>query len=143
MRIGRIMRYLIPVALLAFGAVSARAGVSSIEITARADILNGKAWGNVGPYERIIGKVHFTVDPKNPHNKIITNLDKAPKNAQGLVEYTADIYIMAPKDQSKGNGVAFFEIPNRGNRGNFGRFANAAGGGPGGGAAPPEAEFGA
>jgi hypothetical protein len=144
MRIFRAMRFLFPVALIAMAALTAHADVASIEITSRADIVNGKSWGTVGPYERIIGKVHFTVDPKNPRNKIITNLDKAPKNAQGLVEYTADIYIIAPKDQSKGNGVAFFEVPNRGGRGNFGRFANAAGGGPGGGgaAANPEAEFG-
>ncbi len=143
MKIFRAMRFLFPAALIALAALTAQADVASIEITSRADIVNGKSWGTVGPYERIIGKVHFTVDPKNPHNKIITNLDKAPKNAQGLVEYTADIYIIAPKDQSKGNGVAFFEVPNRGGRGNFGRFANAAGGGPAGAAAAnPEAEFG-
>src|SRR5579863_9891335 len=89
MRIFRAMRFLFPVALIAMAALTAHADVASIEITSRADIVNGKAWGTVGPYERIIGKVHFTVDPKNPRNKIITNLDKAPKNAQGLVEYTA------------------------------------------------------
>ena len=144
MKFSRALRVLVPLALVACWSVTARANVARIEVASRADVLNGKAWGNVGPYERMIGKVYFTVDPKNPHNKIIPNIDKAPHNAQGLVEYSTDIYIIAPKDQSKGNGVAFFEVPNRGNRSLFGRFARAARGGPGGGGAAqaPEAEFG-
>lgn len=137
MNFRRILRVLAPLALVACCAVAARADVASIEITSRTPVVDGKPWGAVGPYERIIGKVHFTIDPKNPHNKIITNIDKAPRNAQGMVEFTSDIYIIAPKDQSKGNGVAFFEVPNRGNRGLFGRFA-LAGRGPQQG----EAEFG-
>jgi hypothetical protein len=139
MNLRRALRVLMPVAFVACCVLSARADVARIEIATRADVANGKSWGNVGPYERIIGKVYFTVDPKNPHNKAIANIDKAPKNAQGLVEFSSDIYIIAPKDQSKGNGVAFFEVPNRGNRGLFGRFARAQRGGPG---AAPEAEFG-
>ncbi len=48
------------------------------------------------------------------------------------MEYTADLYIYAPKDPSKGNGVALFEVPNRGGRGMFGRFSNAVAAGGGG-----------
>jgi hypothetical protein len=142
MNFRRALRVLVPIALVACSGVTARANVARIEIKSRTDVVNGKVWGNVGPYETIIGKVYFTVDPKNPHNKIIPNIDKAPRDAQGLVEYSTDIYIIAPKDQSKGNGVAFFEVPNRGNRSLLGRFARAARGGPGAAAASPEAEFG-
>src|ERR1700674_3405520 len=142
MNFRRALRVLVPIALVACWSVTARANVARIEIASRADVVNGKTWGNVGPYERIVGQVYFTVDPKNPHNKIIPNIDKAPRDAQGLVEYSTDIYIIAPKDQSKGNGVAFFEVPNRGNRSLFGRFARAARGGPGAAAAAPDAEFG-
>lgn len=138
MKLFRVMRLLIPIALIAFGAATAWADVARIEVTSREDVLNGKAFGTTGGYERILGKVFFTVDPKNPHNKTIPNIDKAPHNAQGLVEFSTDIYLLAPKDQAKGNGVAFFEVPNRGNRGQMVRFNHA----PRGQAATPEAEFG-
>ena len=88
MNLRRALRVLVPLALVACWGVTARANVARIEIASRADVVNGKAWGNVGPYERIIGKVYFTVDPKNPHNKIIPNIDKAPRDAQGLGEAT-------------------------------------------------------
>ena len=138
MKISRGMRLLIPIALITLWAVAARAEVVRIDVASRADVLNGKEFGTVGPYERILGKVLFTVDPKNPQNKNIPNIDKAPRNGKGMVEFSTDIYILAPKDQAKGNGVAFFEVPNRGRRDQMVRFARA----PRGQAATPEAEFG-
>src|ERR1700677_1658492 len=119
------LRLLAPLALIACWTVAARADVTRIEIKSRTDVLDGKSWGTAGPYEKIVGTVYFATDPNNPHNKMIPNIDKAPRNAQGMVEYSADIYIYAPKDPSKGNGVALFEVPNRGNRGMFARFSNA------------------
>src|SRR4029077_11442698 len=81
--------------------------------------------------------------PRNPHNATIANIDKAPRNAQGLVEFSSDIYIMAPKNPAKGNGVAFFEVPNRGGRALFGFFDNAGNAGARITGAPnDEAEFG-
>ena len=56
------------------------------------------------------------------------DLDKAPKNAEGKVEFSADLYIIKPKDSSKGNGVVFFDIVNRGNKGLLRTFSRAAGG---------------
>jgi len=55
--------------------------VTRVEITSRQDVLNGKAFGTVGAYEKLGGKVYFAVDPNNPHNKIIADIDKAPRNA--------------------------------------------------------------
>ncbi len=92
-----------------------RAEVTRVEISSREDVLGGKAFGTVGAYEKLNGKVHFTVDPNNEHNKIIADLDKAPKNSQGKVEFSSDLFILKPKDPSKGNGVAFFDKVNRGN----------------------------
>src|SRR5436189_4894141 len=112
MKISRGMRLLIPIAFVALSAVAARAEVVRIEVASRADVSNGKEFGTAGPYERILGKVLFAVDPRNPQNKNIPNIDKAPRNAKGLVEFSTDIYILAPKDQAKGNGVAFCEVPN-------------------------------
>ena len=60
-----------------------RAEVTRVEISSRQDVLGGKAFGNTGAYEKLSGKVYYAVSPDNPHNKIIVDLDKAPRNSQG------------------------------------------------------------
>ena len=112
-------------ALLAPGV--ARAEVTRVEITSKQDVLNGKSFGSTGAYEKLVGKVYFAVDPNNPHNKIITDVDKAPKNAQGKVEFSADLLILRPKDATKGNGVAFFDVVNRGRPGVLATFNRGKG----------------
>src|SRR5579862_3927331 len=95
-------------------AANVRAEVTKVVISSRQDVLNGKSFGNTGAYEKLTGKVYFAVDPNNPHNKIIADLDKAPRNAQGKVEFSADLFIIRPKDPSKSNGVIYLHVPNRG-----------------------------
>src|SRR5262247_829432 len=102
-----------------------QAGVTRIEIISRADLLNGKEFGLAGAYEKIIAKVYFAVDPNNAHNKVIVDLGRAQRNEQGLVEFSADLYILRPKDLNRGNGAALFEIPNRGGKAMV-RFFNHA-----------------
>ena len=53
---------------LSLGAVPspATAEVTRVVVEKREDVLGGKAFGDVGAYEKIAGKVHFAVDPKNP-----------------------------------------------------------------------------
>ena len=60
------------------------------------------------------GKVYFAVDPKLPANRSIVDIDLAPRNAAGLVEFSADLLVLRPKDAAKSNGTAFLEIANRG-----------------------------
>jgi hypothetical protein len=91
-----------------------RAELRRVEIKTREDVLGGKAFGAAGPYERIIGTAYFSADPAKPRNKIIADLDKAPRNSQGNVEYSADIHILKPKDPSRGNGVLFFDVHSEG-----------------------------
>ena len=91
------------------------AGVTRVDITQRNDL----AFVN---YEEIIGKVYFAVDPKLPRNQIIVDLDRAPRNAQGLVEFSSDLYVLKPKDPAKSNGTALLEISNRGGKGLFSMF---------------------
>src|SRR5260370_30854089 len=68
---------------------------------------------DLGPhFEKLVGKVYFAVDPKNPHNAIIADLDKAPRNAAGEVEFSADLYVVRPKTNR--NDTLFVEISNRG-----------------------------
>lgn len=95
---------------------SALAKVVRIDITSKSDFAGGREFGAVGPYEVLTGTIYFTVDPRDAHNIRIVDLDKAPRNAQGLVEFSSDIYVIRPKDASRGNGCAIVEIPNRGGR---------------------------
>jgi len=70
---------------------------------------------DLGPhFEKLVGKVYFAVDPKNPHNAIIADLDKAPRNAAGEVEFSADLYVVRPKTNR--NDTLFVEISNRGGK---------------------------
>jgi len=120
---------------IAFFASSADAHVTRVEILSRADIQDGRAFGLAGAYERIIGRVYFAVHPENIHNRQIVDLDKAPPNAQGEVEFSADLYLFKPKDMAKGNNAVLFEVSNRGGRGIL-RLVN------GGNTSDPNAEFG-
>jgi hypothetical protein len=88
----------------------------------RTDVLAGKPFGKSGPYERIVAKAHFAVDPKLPQNSTIRDLNLAPRNAAGLVEFSADVYVLKPRDPAKGNGTVLFEVSNRGGKGLLGRF---------------------
>jgi hypothetical protein len=94
-----------------------QARVVRVEIATRSDINDGKPFGAAGPYERIVGRIFFAVDPGNPHNRQIADLEKAPRNAQGEVEFSADLYLLKPKDMAKGNQAVLFEVSNRGGRG--------------------------
>jgi len=101
------------------------AAVVRIDVTEKSDVLAGKSFGTSGPYERLIGKAYFAVDPKLPANKIIVDIDKAPVNAAGLVEFSADLYILKPRDPAQGNGAALYEVSNRGNKGMLTMFNRA------------------
>lgn len=91
------------------------ARVTRIEILSRTPVLDGQPFGTVGPYERISARVYFAVRPDDPHNKVIVDLDKAPRNAQGEVGFSADLFLLRPTQH--GNGALLLEIPNRGGAG--------------------------
>jgi hypothetical protein len=92
------------------------AEVSRVEITSRTDVMNGAVFGSTGAYEQLAGRIYFAVDPANPRNRVIVDIDKAPRNAAGKVEMSADLSILKPKDPSKGNGAVLFDVVNRGNK---------------------------
>ena len=93
----------------------AHAAVTRVEVADRTDL-------PIANYEQITGKVYFAVDPKLPANRTIADIDLAPKNAKGLVEFSSDLIVLRPKDAAKSNGTALLEISNRGNRGMLGMF---------------------
>ena len=90
--------------------------VTDLEITSRRAAFGGHSFGAIGPYEILIGKARAVIDPRASLNAGIVDLDKAPRNAAGLVEYTFDVHVLKPVDMSKGNRVMSYEVNNRGNR---------------------------
>jgi hypothetical protein len=89
--------------------------VTRLEITSREPVSNGQAFGSAGPYENIRGRIHGEVDPKDRRNRLIQDIELAPKNAGGKVEYVATFSLMKPVDLSKSSGVLFYSVVNRGN----------------------------
>ncbi len=104
---------------------SARAEVVRIEIASRTDVLGGKAFGDAGAYEKIVGKAIYSVDPAMAANRGVIDLDRAPRDAAGRVTFTSDLYALVPKDSARGNGAAFFDVLNRGRKNLFRDFHRA------------------
>ena len=115
-----------PLVLLVFGSAgSVFAAVKSVHTSERTDVLGGKTFGKSGAYERIVGKVNFTIDPKAPANKLIADIELAPRNEDGLVEFSADFYVLKPADPALGNGTVLYEVSNRGGKGMIGMFSDS------------------
>lgn len=90
--------------------------VTRLEIQNRAVVLEGKPFGNAGAYEKIAGTIHFAVDPKLPLHQRVTDIGLAPRNADGLVEFSGDFYLLKPVDMGKGNRRLLVDVPNRGRK---------------------------
>jgi hypothetical protein len=101
-------------------APAARAELVRVEVKTRADM-------GASGYEKIVGTAYFAVDPKDPRNAIIVDLDKAPVNAQGRVEFSADLYILRPKDPARGNNAVLVDVLNRGGKPALTGFNRASG----------------
>jgi hypothetical protein len=100
--------------ILFFAASSVRAKVLRVEISSRTDILAGKAFGDAGPYERITGRIYFSLPIANPHNQRIVDIDKSVNLENGEVQFSSDFIAVRPKDPTKSNGSLLLEVPNRG-----------------------------
>src|SRR5262249_12883256 len=107
--------------------LSALSNVTRVEITRREPLAGGLAFGSTGSYEKLVGTAYLEVDPDDPRNAPIVDLDKAARNARGMVEYSTDLYILKPLDLRKGNGKIFFRVNNRGNKGPLGQFNDGTG----------------
>ncbi|MCW5982127.1 MAG: hypothetical protein KIT09_28835 [Bryobacteraceae bacterium] len=112
-------------------------GVHRIHFVERSDVLDGKSMGPAGPYERIVAKAYFEIDPKLEANRIISDIDLAPRNERGMVEFSSDIYVLKPTEPARSNGTILYEVSNRGGKGLLSMFCF------GGGVDPrTEADFG-
>ena len=101
------------------------AEVTKVTIASRTVVANGEPFGSVGPYEKLTGTIEFALDPANPHNKRIVDLDTASRGSDGRVHFSADLYVLQPVEAARGNGTLLFEIANRGRKGLLGRFNRA------------------
>jgi hypothetical protein len=119
----KILRSIFALALLA---LPATAELTRLDIASRAPVLNGKAFGLAGGYEKLTGKAQFALDPAAAPNQAIADLDKAPRDSSGRVLFSADVMILQPQDRARGNGVALFEVVNRGNKSLLSRFNHGA-----------------
>src|SRR6266487_3456479 len=91
------------------------AGITRIEITSRTIAFGGYSFPGVGQFERIIGIAYGEVDPSDPKNATITDLQLAPR-VNGKVQYQHNFYILKPLDLSRGNHKMVYEPPNRGGK---------------------------
>lgn len=98
-------------------ALCASAAVRRVEVVQRSPIANR--------YEQITGRVYFGADPKLAANRIVRELEFAPVDARGEVEYSAEFVIMRPVDAAKSNGTVLFEVSNRGGKGMLSRFTES------------------
>jgi hypothetical protein len=84
-------------------------------IEQRQPFAEGAPWGEVGPYERLAGTAYLEVDPRDPINAVIVDLDLAPRNARGRVEFSTPFFILQPVDAARGNRKIYYTANNRGN----------------------------
>ena len=101
------------VGLVAAPASSAR--VVQLVVEQRSSYLGGASWGNAGPYEMLRGTAFLVADPRNPHDAVIVDLENAPRNAAGLVEFSTPFLILKPVDMLRSNHKIFYAVNNRGN----------------------------
>jgi hypothetical protein len=96
---------------------SARAEVVKLVVEKR------EAIGNQGrAYEKLTGRFYGELSARHRLNVVITDIEHAPRNARGLVEYSATFTILKPLDMTGATGVLVYQVPNRGR-------ANIEGGG--------------
>ena len=95
-------------------APTTHAEVVRVEILTRKPFAEGMAFGAVGAYEKIAGRLHYAVDPQNPANARIVDLKLAPRDAAGRVAMAGDFILLKPVDLAKGNHRLLYDVNNRG-----------------------------
>jgi alpha/beta hydrolase family protein len=99
--------------------------VTALEIESRSAVLDGRAFGAAGAYEKLTGTLRFAVDPAHPLDAQITDLARAPRGADGRVHFAGDFYLLRPLDPARGNRRLLLDVPNRGRKVALGMFNSA------------------
>ena len=90
--------------------------ITELEITNRTSFASGVPFGDVGAYELLEGTAHYAVDPSHARNQAIIDLELAPRNAAGLVEFSSDFAMLQPVNVDRGNRRILFDVVNRGRK---------------------------
>jgi hypothetical protein len=98
-----------------------------LEFESKSTFAGGNSFGNVGPYERLLGMASFAIDPNEKDLPFICDLEFAPRNSDGLVEFKTVLDIVKPVDLGRGNRKLLFDFSNRGGRGAFTRLNDGGG----------------
>jgi hypothetical protein len=107
---------------------AAPARVTRIVIDTRTSpAFGGASFGTAGQYETLAGRAFGELDPHDPRNAIIQDLELAPRNDQGRVEYMATFFLVKPIDMSRSSGLLWHDVPNRGGRLTLGADLRATG----------------
>ena len=116
-------RTILPAALIGISVAAAlvippvQARVTQIVVdTVVSPAFDGDSFGDVGQYETLTGRAFGELDPSDPLNAIIQDIELAPKNANGNVEYEATFFVVKPIEMSKSTGLLWHFVPNRGRR---------------------------
>jgi len=101
-----VLGLLVLMALLVGFPASSRAEITRIAIQA------AQPYGDfaAGKYIRLEGEALGVLSP----GEAIPDLDKAPRNGAGLVEYRTRVILLMPESPRNGNGALVVELPNRG-----------------------------
>lgn len=103
----------LPIVLILLWAPPAFGVVERLEVLSTEPVANGRSFGLAGPYEKLVGRLHFALDPASSS---VVDLDRAPTSDDGKVRFAADVYILRPKRDDRGNGSLLLEVPNRGGK---------------------------
>ena len=87
-----------------------------VHIETREPFAAGMHFGAVGPYELLTGWMRFAVAPAAPAYRHVVDLDHAPRNAAGLVEYATEFALLKPVELARGNRRLVYDVINRGNK---------------------------
>jgi hypothetical protein len=89
--------------------------VIRFDVALRRPEASGLAFGDVGPYEELKGRLRFAIDPTHEANRRVTDVELAPRNAAGRVEFSADVSLLVPVDRARASGRLLLDVVNRGN----------------------------
>ncbi len=104
---------------------AADARVVRLEIQRREPILSGKLFGGAGSYEKLVGKVHFALDPKAAINSASWTSTWRPGMPRAKSNSPPTSSCSSPVDPKKGNHRLFYEVGNRGGKSMLGYFQKA------------------
>ena len=113
----RSVHVVVAVLVLTLGLASrANADITRIVTTSiESPTFEGVSFGEVGQYEKVRMRAFGEVDPNDPRNAGIADIQLAPRDARGMVEYSMDVFVLKPVVLANGNHRLLYYMNNRGN----------------------------